>query len=437
MADLETPPHPHQSTEKEEIEVLIDNKTPKVLEEEGTPMTSKTNKNSTNITDSTAVYDWLKTKYEHVHLPRSYRLVTEKSVLDNSIQSVRFSCMCAAINTKMLNPNYPIMVTQDAHPDSFPDTEPFDFNSATYFLPMCSLLGVAIASIFLGQVSDRVGRKKVLIVLSWVSAVGSIVKFFTRETFWGFCITQIVFGFFLGNLPVAMAYVGDVYTSQKKKQQELGVLVSCFVVGNSGGGIIAILMYGSGLFSPLWVGAGLMVMAGIGSSWYMVEAGDLERMMAMDDDDDDDDDDETRSMLLKGEGGGGNITKGKGNDEEEIVRPEVIDNKAVANIILGALFDNFGSTGLFPLCLSPLAINQYLLDFVSADPPEDPIMSFVGYQWLSVMVAGMVVPSTLMTPAAFRRFGVAGTCVMGNVMTAFVTLALLLIGNGVRNDCRV
>ena len=59
---------------------------------------------------------------------------------------------------------------------------------------------MAIASVFLGQISDRVGRKRVLLVLAVVSGVGSIVKWFTRSTFWGFCISSFVFGFFLGNV---------------------------------------------------------------------------------------------------------------------------------------------------------------------------------------------------------------------------------------------
>jgi len=116
-------------------------------------------------------------------------------------------------------------------------------------------------------------------------------------------------------------------------------------------------------------------------------------------------------------------------DEEEIVRPDTIDSRALWNIVAGAVADNFGSTALFPLCLSPLAIEQYLFDFEEAG--EEPIMTILGYQWLSVMVAGMVVPSTMMTPFAFRKLGVAGTCVMGNLITALVTFLLLLIGNGV------
>lgn len=310
----------------------------------------------------------------------------------------------AQINTKMLNPNYPIMVTPDAHPDSFPDTEPFDYNSATYFLPMCSLLGVAIASIFLGQISDRVGRKRVLLVLAWISTVGSVVKYFISNTFWGFCITQLVFGFFLGNLPVGMAYIGDVYSSKKEKERELGILVSFYVIGNSGGGIIAILMNDSGLFAPLWVGAILLAFAALNTSWYMVEAGDakLNEFIQMD------------------------------KESEELARPESLDQKALFNIIAGAVADNFGSTALFPLCLSPLAIEQYLFDFIERD--EYPIMTLEGYQWLSVMVAGMVVPSTMMTPYVFRKLGVAGTCVMGNILTAVVTAVLLLIGTGVSSS---
>jgi hypothetical protein len=161
--------------------------------------------------------EWLR-KSTRPMVPRRYRLVTEDDALRTSIRSVRLAVMTSAINTKMLNPNYPIMVTPLAHPDSFPETEPFDYNSATYFLPMCSLLGVAIASIFLGTISDKVGRKKVILVLAWVSCAGSIAKYFARETFWGFCITQIVFGFFLGNLPVGMAYIGDVFTNKKTQR---------------------------------------------------------------------------------------------------------------------------------------------------------------------------------------------------------------------------
>lgn len=68
------------------------------------------------------------------------------------------------------------MCTPGASSDSFPDTEPFGFNSATYFLPMCTLIGVALSSIFIGGLSDKLGRKILLLVLGWVSAAGSVIK---------------------------------------------------------------------------------------------------------------------------------------------------------------------------------------------------------------------------------------------------------------------
>lgn len=280
------------------------------------------------------------------HLPAKYQLVTDENARKYSIWTLQFSVLVAAINTKMLNPNFPIMATPDAHPDSFPDTEPFDFNSATYFIPLSTLIGVAISSVFIGQISDRIGRKRVLWILSFVSAFGSIAKFYSRNTFWGFCIANFVFGFFLGNLPVAMAYVGDIFPTKKEKEEQLGVIVGCFVIGNSGGGMIAILMENSGLFSPLWVGAGLMFISTMIISRFLIEPGDPR-------------------LIIKSEADG--IFK---EDDDEIKRPDQINKTVMWNVVGGALLDNIGSTGLFPLCLSPLALEQYLIDFVDKGEGE-------------------------------------------------------------------
>jgi MFS family permease len=322
--------------------------------------------------------------------------------------TLQFAVMVSAINTKMLNPNYAIMASPGLNPDSFPDTDPFNFNSATYFLPMMSLLGVAIASLFLGTLSDRAGRKRIMLILAVISGGGSIAKYFARETFWGFCITQLVFGFFLGNLPIAMAYIGDVFTSKTEKGRQLSIIVANYVIGNSGGGIIAILMQDSGLFAPLWVGAGLMFLSAISISIWLIEPGDA-RLQPI----------------------GQNYVAEEKDDEEDTPRPEQIDQRTMWNVVGGALADNFGSTALFPLCLSPLALETYTIEF--EENGEDPIMTVVGYQWLSVCVAFMVVPSTFVTPYIFRRLGIAGTCVIGNAFTALLTMSLLLIASyGVR-----
>ena len=145
------------------------------------------------------------------------------------------------------------------------------------------------------------------------------------------------------------------------------------MLGNSGGGIIAVLMTDSGLFVPLWVGAALMVIANIGTHIYMIEPGDKRLEQEVED-----------KLIL--------------DDADDVERPETIDQRTLWNIVGGALLDNIGefdilnifyylsekcvflkqsqyilgSTGLFPLCLSPLALEHYYGDFVAAG--EDPIM---------------------------------------------------------------
>jgi len=92
--------------------------------------------------------------------------------------------------------------------------------------------------------------------------------------------------------------------------------------------------------------------------------------------------------------------------------------------------DNFGSSGLFPLCLAPLAFDHFCTDFL----PEDPVLTLNGYKWMSVMVALTVIPSTLMTPWLFNKIGPAGGCVFGNLMTAVLTVSLLLLASGEANS---
>lgn len=365
-----------------------------------------------------------KDKSKSSEIPARYKLLSEKDARKYSIWAVRFGVLASAINTKMLNPNFPIMAVEGFHPDSFPDTYPFSFNSATYFLPMASLLGVAISSTFLGGISDKYGRKNVFFILGFVSGIGSIVKYFTRHTFWSFCISSFIFGFFLGNLPISMAYIGDLFSdSKKEKEDELGVIVSFFVIGNSGGGIIAILMEENGLFAPLWVGAAVMAASSMITMKYMIEPGDT-RLLPVNVVAEKDKDGESEPLFSQEEGVSAE-EDGKVDVKDEDQRPKTIDQCALRNIIGGALADNFGSTGLFPLCLSPLALQQYLVNFYVED--EVPIMTLTEYKWLSVMVAVMVVPSTLMTPYVFRKIGVAGTCVLGNVFTAIITVILLFI----------
>jgi hypothetical protein len=92
-------------------------------------------------------------------------------------------------------------------------------------------------------------------------------------------------------------------------------------------------MQDSGLFAPLWVGAGLMFLSAIVISVWLIEPGDA-RLQPI----------------------GQNYIAEEKYEEEDSPRPEQIDQRTMWNIVGGAVADNFSSTALFPLCLSPLAL---------------------------------------------------------------------------------
>ena len=121
----------------------------------------------------------------------------------------------------------------------------------------------------------------------------------------------------------------------------------------------------------------------------------------------------------------------EGEDDDHVIPVEKMDWKVFFFIIFGALGDNIGSSGLMPLCLSPLAFDTF---YRNADPI---IMSQVAYKWISVLVALMVVPGTLVSPFIYNKMGLAGGCILGNVITgivsthspSYVLLALSLCSN--------
>jgi len=117
----------------------------------------------------------------------------------------------------------------EIHPDTFPSTAPFGFNAATYFLPLSSLLGVAISSIVIGMLSDRFGRKPLILFCLYGSVILTSVMYFTRFSFFAFCGASFGNGLVSATVPVALAYVSDVYEDRKKKDKEIGIIIGMFL----------------------------------------------------------------------------------------------------------------------------------------------------------------------------------------------------------------
>lgn len=273
-------------------------------------------------------------------------------------------------------PNQTLMADVGAHPDSFPSTHPFDFTSAMYFIMMVRLLGSSIASSFTGAISDKVGRRPVILMCIITHLLGVILQWFCRKSFWAFSSAQFVSGLLSASLPVSLAYSSEILESKEDKEKEFGILIAGGMFGQAIGGVIAMVMFPLGLFAPLWVGFGLLIVSFLVCFCYLAEQNMLEDMIDEDSFDNNDDDDDNNDD----DGDSSDDVDTNSCEEQSLALPQHIDIKTMAIILNGSVFDLFGSTTLIPMCLSPLAYKVFYQDFINQG--IQPIMSVYWYQGL-------------------------------------------------------
>lgn len=285
-------------------------------------------------------------KDDKPRLRPSQLLLTSKHAYATSLWACRMCVLADSVTNTILRPNYPFMVLPRTpeNPSGFPSTEPFEFSAAQYFIPLTSQLGTAIAAIFVGSLSDRIGRRPCLLVLVFMGAVGSIAKYFCRNNFWAFCAANFVTGLFGATVAVAMAYASDVAHTRVEKDAIIGSLVGISMVGATGGGIITICMSGVGIFEPLLVGAGLNLVVTLYAFETLIEP---DKLLAMD-------------IVFPGH----EHENDKEEEEEDGDKHDKLNWPVTFNILIGALLDNAGSTGFIPFCLSPLMFTVFFSNFV-------------------------------------------------------------------------
>jgi DHA1 family tetracycline resistance protein-like MFS transporter len=127
----------------------------------------------------------------------------------------------------------------------------FQIGLLTAAYPLAQLFGAPL----LGHLSDRFGRKPVLLISIFGTAVGFVVLALARALPILF-LSRIVDGLTGGNISVAQAYISDV-TDRKERGRALGLIGAAFglgfVVGPVTGGLLTSISY----TAPAWVGAAL------------------------------------------------------------------------------------------------------------------------------------------------------------------------------------
>ena len=137
-------------------------------------------------------------------LTDAQRLKVDRRTYNRSLFAMRLGVFADSVSGTILGPNYPFMVIPGA-PGAFPNTGPFDFASAQYFIPMCYLLAAALAGVYTGSLSDRLGRRPVMIVCIFMGAVGSVIQYLCRGNFWAFCAANVFTGIFGATLAISIA----------------------------------------------------------------------------------------------------------------------------------------------------------------------------------------------------------------------------------------
>lgn len=116
-----------------------------------------------------------------------------------------------------------------------------------------------IAGPILGQASDKVGRKKILVISQIGTFIGFIMLALSHNLFFIF-LARIIDGLTAGNISVAQAYISDV-TEPKDRTRAFGLLGSAFSLGFIIGPALSGFLAKYGAHVPIFLAAALSLVS--------------------------------------------------------------------------------------------------------------------------------------------------------------------------------
>lgn len=143
---------------------------------------------------------------------------------------------------------------------------PFQVGLLVASYAAAQLIGAPI----LGRMSDRFGRKPVLIVSLMGTFVGFLMLGFANSL-WILFASRLLDGFTGGNISVAQAYITDI-TDEKNRARGLGMVGAAFglgfIIGPAAGGLLSVYGYAV----PAFVAAGFSLISIIGVVFLLPES---------------------------------------------------------------------------------------------------------------------------------------------------------------------
>lgn len=127
-----------------------------------------------------------------------------------------------------------------------------------------------IAAPFLGSLSDRFGRKPILVISVLGSAIGYLM-FGIGGALWVLVVSRIVDGLTAGDMPVMFAYVADI-TPPDQRAKRYGLLGALGGIGFMMGPAIGGLLAQVSLSAPVFLTAGIAALVGVLSALVLPES---------------------------------------------------------------------------------------------------------------------------------------------------------------------
>lgn len=140
---------------------------------------------------------------------------------------------------------------------------------AVAMLTLCYSAAQFLATPVLGVLSDRFGRRPVLLASLFGSAVGYVI-FATAGALPILYLSRILDGATGGNISTAQAYIADV-TPRKDRAKAYGLVGAAFGLGFTLGPAFSSFLSVWGLMAPVWAAAGLALMTTCLAAFFLPE----------------------------------------------------------------------------------------------------------------------------------------------------------------------
>lgn len=136
-------------------------------------------------------------------------------------------------------------------------------------------LGQFFAEPFWGRLSDRIGRKPVLLITLAANAAGYLALAFAPDI-WSAVAIRLFTGLGAGNISTVQGYVADV-TPPERRAGRMGLIGAAFglgfIVGPGLGGLLTQPQLGHvGYMLPIFTAAGLAALAAVGVAVFLKES---------------------------------------------------------------------------------------------------------------------------------------------------------------------